>query len=69
MYRHRLINHETGADLGPFVSRRPTFAVGETIARTPAERFEIVGVVRAEEHESFRAYVVVRRLTDHVRKP
>jgi hypothetical protein len=64
MERYRLIDHETGADLGPFVSPRMTFAIGEAIARRPEERFEIVRVVKAEEHEDFRAYVVVQRLTD-----
>jgi hypothetical protein len=64
VYRYRLIEHETGADFGPFVSRRPTFAVGEKIARRPDEHFEVFNIVVAESHENFRAYVVVQCLTD-----
>jgi hypothetical protein len=64
MYRYRLVDHENGADLGPFVSLRLTFAVGEKIARKPDERFEVVNIVTAEPHENFRAFVVVQRLTD-----
>jgi hypothetical protein len=61
MYRYRLVDEESGADLGPFVSMRLAFQVGETIARAPTDRFVIVNVVEAEEHEKFRAYLVVHR--------
>jgi hypothetical protein len=60
MYRYRLIDEETGADLGPLVSMRLTFAPGETIGRAPAERFEILNVVEPE-NENFRGYLVVRK--------
>ena len=63
MYRYRLIDYESGADLGPFVSLRLTFAVGEKICRTPNEHFEVVNVVGAEPHENFRGYVVVQHST------
>jgi hypothetical protein len=46
----------------PVVSMRLAFQAGETIARAPTERFVIVNVVEAEEHENFRAYLVVQRL-------
>jgi hypothetical protein len=61
MYRYRLVEDETGADLGPLVSQRLTFAPGETISRGLSERFEVMNVVEPE-NENFRAYVVVRRL-------
>lgn len=58
MYRYRLLNEATGADLGPLVSSRLTFTVGETLARA-GERFGLVRVV-APENENFRAYLIVR---------
>jgi hypothetical protein len=61
MYRYRLIDEESGVDLGTFVSMRLAFQVGESIARAPTERFVTVNVVDAEEHENFRAYLVVQR--------
>lgn len=59
MYRYRLIDEQTGADLGPFVSPRLVFAPGESIARARGERFFVVNMVEPE-NENFRAYVVVR---------
>ena len=58
MYRYRLIDAETGAELGPLVSRRLAFEPGESLARTGGERFELLKVVPAE-NENFRAYLVV----------
>jgi hypothetical protein len=60
MYRYRLVDEE-GVDLGPFVSARLTFGVGERIARTPTEAFKVVQIVEAELHDPFRAYLIVRR--------
>jgi hypothetical protein len=60
VHRYRLVDQETGRDLGPFVSPRLAFAVGETLARRPTERYEITRVVPAEDNEPFRAYLVVR---------
>jgi hypothetical protein len=60
MYRYRLIDEE-GAELGPFVSPRLAFQVGEQIAKQSSERYEIVRVVEAAPTEGFRAYLVVRR--------
>ncbi len=59
MYRFRLIDQDSGADLGPLVSQRLLFAPGELIARRYGERFEIVRTVEPES-ETFRAYLVVR---------
>jgi len=59
MYRYRLIDEQTGDDLGPFVSLRLTFAPGELIARTGSEHLHVVNVVEPE-NEAFRAYLVVR---------
>lgn len=58
MYRYRLIDTETGDDIGPLISARLTFAAGELVA-WKGERFEVVKVVPAE-NENFRAYIVVR---------
>jgi hypothetical protein len=63
MYRYRLIDQDTGSDLGPFVSQRLVFAPGEQIARGRGERFIVVRLVEPET-EAFRAYVVVRPQTD-----
>ena len=63
MYRYRLIDEGSGADLGPFVSMRVAFTVGERLARVPDERYELVQVVAAE-NENFRAYLVVRLRED-----
>ena len=60
MDRFRLID-EDGVDLGPFVATRTVWEIGERIARSPAERFLIMNVVPAEPHDSFTAYLVVRR--------
>jgi hypothetical protein len=61
MYRYRLVD-EDGAELGPFVSARLAFQVGEQIARRSGERYEIVNVVEAEPYDGSRAYLVVRRI-------
>ena len=63
MYRYRLLDQATGADLGPFVSLRLTFAPGETVSRASGEQFELVKVVEPE-NGNFRAYLIVRRLQD-----
>ena len=60
MYRYRLIDQETGSDLGPLISPRPAFAVGEEISRGSGERYVVTALVEPE-NENFRAYVVVRR--------
>lgn len=59
MYRYRLIDEGTGADLGPFVSSRLAFARGEVIARSGGEQFVVAAMVEPE-NEDFRAYVVAR---------
>jgi hypothetical protein len=59
VYRYRLLTETTGADLGPLVSTRLTFAVGETIARRSGERYEVINIVEPE-NENFRAYLIVR---------
>ena len=62
MYRYRLIDQD-GADLGPLISPRATFAIGEEIARRAGERYELMSVVEPE-NEAFRAYLVVRSVTN-----
>lgn len=61
VHRFRLIDQDSGADLGQLVSQRLLFAPGETIASRYGERFEVVRTVEPES-ESFRAYLVVRRV-------
>ena len=60
MYRYRLFDEESNTDIGPFVSPRLAFQVGETLARSPGERYQITRVVPAEDGEQFRAYLIVR---------
>jgi hypothetical protein len=54
MYRYRLVDESDLTDIGPLISARLTFAVGETIGRSPHERFEVVNVVEPE-NDNFRA--------------
>lgn len=62
VHRFRVIDEESGADLGPFVSSRLAFQVGETVGRNPDDRLMIVRVVEAEPQDSFHAYLVVRQM-------
>jgi hypothetical protein len=64
MYRFRLIDGETASDLGPFVSHRFVFQVGEMLRRADGEWFELREIVPAE-NENFRAYLVVSRRDGH----
>jgi hypothetical protein len=61
MYRYRLLDQMTGADLGPCVSVRLACQPGEWLSRASGERFELVNVVEPD-NENFRAYLIVRRL-------
>ena len=63
MYRYRLIDAETGDWIGPLVSGRVEFEAGESLVRRNDERFELVKIVPAE-NENFRAYLVVRDVTN-----
>ena len=58
MYRFRLLDIVSGADLGPFVSPRRSFQIGEILVRPRGERFTVREVVEPE-NENFRAYLVV----------
>jgi len=60
MYRYRLIDADTGTDIGPLMSLRLTFGVGEEVSRGSGERYVVTAMV-APENENFRAYLVVRR--------
>lgn len=57
--RYRLIHADTGADLGPLVSDRDEFRVGEILERLGGEQFLLVNVLPAI-NENFRGYLVVR---------
>jgi hypothetical protein len=61
VYRYRLIDEKTGDDLGPLISLRLSFAVGEILARGTDERYELVRTVEPE-NENFRGYLIVRRV-------
>jgi hypothetical protein len=60
VHRYRLIDQDTGGDIGPLVSGRLTFAVGEEISGRCGERYVVMGMVEPE-NENFRAYIVVRQ--------
>ena len=60
MYRYQLIDEETGSDIGPLVSARLTFAIGEEISRKPGDRYVVKALVEPE-NDDFRAYIVVCR--------
>jgi hypothetical protein len=60
MYRYRLIDEQTGDEIGLLISARLTFAVGEKISRASRETYVVVAVVEPE-NENFRAYIVVRQ--------
>ena len=59
-HRYRLLD-EAGNDLGPLASQRSAWNVGERVSRWHTDELEVVGVVEAEQHEPFNAYLVVRR--------
>ena len=60
VYRYRLIDDASGADLGPFVSTQSSVSAGWINQTWPPEQLELVNVV-APENENFRAYLIVRR--------
>jgi len=60
VYLYRLIEEATGSDIGPLISPRPAFAVGEEISPRSGERFPVTALVEPE-NENFRAYIVVRQ--------
>jgi hypothetical protein len=60
VHRYRLVDFETGRDLGPFVSARLAVRTGETIARRPSEEYAVANVVPTAHDEPFLAYLIVR---------
>jgi hypothetical protein len=58
MYRYRLIDGQTGSELGPLIPPRLSFRPGELLARISGEGFRLLRTVPAE-NENFRAYLVV----------
>jgi hypothetical protein len=61
MHRFRLVD-EDGIDLGPLVSARAIWRVGEIVSRRPDEKLKVVNVVPAEAPEGFLAYLVVQQI-------
>ncbi len=59
MYRYRLLDAKDGADLGPFVSARPAYAAGQTIARATGELVTVVNLTAGEPGDLIHGYLVV----------
>ena len=58
-YRFRLLD-ENGDDLGPLVSRRRLWSVGEQLSRWHGDQLRIINVIPAEDSDDFVAYLVLR---------
>ena len=58
-FRYRLIDADTGTDLGPFVSKRNDWKAGERFGRSKGEDMVITAVIEPEDDVGFRAYLVV----------
>jgi len=61
MYCYRLIDEETGSNIGPLISQGLTFADREEISRRSGERYVVAALVEPE-NENVCAYIVVRRV-------
>jgi hypothetical protein len=59
-YRYRLLD-EDGNDLGPLVSRRRLWSVGEQLSLWHGDQLWIINVIPAEDSDDFAGYLVVRR--------
>jgi hypothetical protein len=58
-FRYRLTDAATGADLGPFVSKRDEWKPGDRIGRSKGEDMIITAVIAPDDQVGFRAYLVV----------
>jgi hypothetical protein len=63
-FRYRLTDAATGADLGPFVSKRNDWKPGDRIARSKNEEMVVTAVIAPEDNVGFCAYLVVARAAD-----
>ena len=59
-FRYRMTDAATGADLGPFVSKRGDWRPGERLGRSKGEDMVVTAVIQPEDDLGFRAYLVVR---------
>jgi hypothetical protein len=59
-FRYRLTDAATGADLGPFVSKRGDWRPGDRIGQN-GEEMVITAVIEPEDEVGFRAYLVLVR--------
>jgi hypothetical protein len=59
IYRYRLVDEATGADLGPFVSSRLLFVAGKLVVPGRGQRYVVVRFIESE-NENLRGYVIVR---------
>jgi hypothetical protein len=57
-FRFRLIDAD-GTDLGPFVSKRRDWKLGDRIGRSKGEDMLVTAVIEPEEDAGFLAYLVV----------
>jgi len=63
-FRYRLTDAATGADLGPFVSKREDWQPGDRIARSKGEDMVVIAVIEPDDDVGFRAYLVVEHGTN-----
>jgi hypothetical protein len=58
-FRYRLTDAATGADLGPFVSKRDDWQPGEHIGRSKGADLVVTAVIEPDDDVGFRAYLVI----------
>jgi hypothetical protein len=58
-FRYRLIDAASGADIGPFVSKRDDWEAGDRLGRSKGEDMIVTAVIEPEDQMKFRAYLVV----------
>jgi len=58
-FRYRLTDADTGADLGPFVSKRDDWQPGDRLSRSKGDDMVVTAVVEPEDEAEFTAYLVV----------
>lgn len=58
-YRYRLLD-EAGQDLGPLLSPRAAWPVGEWISRWQGDQLLIINVTLAEDGDPYDGYLIVR---------
>jgi hypothetical protein len=54
-----LVRAIDGSDIGPFVSKRDDWKVGDRIGRSKSEDMVVTAVIAPEDDVGFKAYLVV----------